>query len=134
MLFAPFIINFFMINPVFGAGNLLEVRFEKAPNFVHEYKIKKAAKSKKGYILSFINEKRQVRDTVISEDEFQGIMYKATEIFWENAYRKPAAIKNCQKYMELKMHNESTTICHQNVTTTGMSYGFLNLLHRMIHK
>lgn len=125
------ILTFLMSICAYASPSLIEVHFERQKK-EHQYSITKDTKKKNGYIFSFINEKRKIKNKSISSSQFQQIKNEATRLLWANQFRKPASFENCKEYMSLKIGTETTRICQQNNSLTGKSYGFLNSLNNLI--
>jgi len=113
-------------------NSLLEVNFEKG-NKAHRYSVAPDSKKKNSYVISFVNEKRKIKNKQISANQFESIKNEATRIIWENQYRKPASFENCKEYMNLRLNVDKVRICQQNVRMTGKSFGFLNSLHHIFN-
>ncbi|GEM_PF-3856707 len=120
----------FSATSTFAQPYLLEVHFEKN-KLEHQYLIKKDPQKDNKYIFTFVNEKREIKNKHITSGQFEQIKNEANRLLWENQYRNPSSFDKCKEYMTLKIGNEKTRVCQQNINLTGKSYGFLNSLHNL---
>lgn len=116
---------------VFAALDRVEVTFRQGEEFQvftveKKNKIATITLKEKG-----VKEKSKKLNPVLASS----LIEEANSILWTTQYRMPASVKKCSTYAELKIDkNKTQTICHEQPSGVGQTYGLLNRMDRLIKK